>query len=44
LEVGGEDPRGSKDARVIDVFKTTEAPENGHRGIRASPPNMWQDQ
>lgn len=28
---------GSKDTRVIDVLETTEAPENGHAGIRASP-------
>ena len=29
---------GSKDARVIDVLETMEAPENGHIEIRASPP------
>ena len=38
VEVGDGDPCGSKDARVIDVLETTEAPENSHIGIRASPP------
>ena len=38
MEVRDGDPCGSKDARVIDVLKTTEAPENGHIEIRASPP------
>ena len=37
-EVGDGDPCGSKDTRVIDVLKTMEVPENGHVGIRASPP------
>ena len=37
VEVGDGDPRGSKDARVMDVLETMEAPENGHVGIRASP-------
>ncbi|KAK4818516.1 hypothetical protein QYF61_014329 [Mycteria americana] len=38
VEVGGGEPCGSKDARVIDVLETMEVPENGHIGIRASPP------
>ncbi|GAB0175367.1 hypothetical protein GRJ2_000001900 [Grus japonensis] len=38
VEVGDGDPCSSKDARVIDVLETTEVPENGHIGIRASPP------
>ena len=37
VEVGDGDPRGSKNARVIDVLETTEAPESDHIGIRASP-------
>lgn len=36
VEVGAGDPHGSKDKRIIDVSKTTD--ENGHVGIRASPP------
>jgi len=31
----GESP-GNKDSRVIDVLDTTEAPENGHTGVRTS--------
>ncbi|KAK4826796.1 hypothetical protein QYF61_011604, partial [Mycteria americana] len=38
VEVGDGDPCGSKGTRVMDVLETTEAPENGHVGIRASPP------
>ncbi|KAK4832453.1 hypothetical protein QYF61_023177 [Mycteria americana] len=38
VEAGDEDPCSSKDARVMDVLETTEAPENGHVGIRTSPP------
>ena len=38
VEVGDGDPCGSKDARVIDVLETMEAPDNGHIGIRACPP------
>ncbi|KAM9628635.1 uncharacterized protein ACIBXB_017819 [Morphnus guianensis] len=38
VEVGDGDRCSSKDARVIDVLETTEVPENGHVGIRASPP------
>ncbi|KAK4828051.1 hypothetical protein QYF61_023089 [Mycteria americana] len=38
VEVGDGDPCSSKDKRVMDVLETTEAPENGHVGIRASPP------
>ncbi|GAB0183074.1 hypothetical protein GRJ2_000772700 [Grus japonensis] len=36
VEVGDGEPSGNKDARVIDVLETTEAPENGHVGIRSS--------
>lgn len=36
VEVGDEDPCYSKDARAIEVLETTEAPENGHIGIKAS--------
>ena len=38
VEVWDGDPCGSKDARVIDVLETTEAPDNSHAGIKASPP------
>lgn len=38
VEVGDGEPCNSKDARIIDVLETTEVPENGHVGIRASPP------
>ncbi|KAK4822638.1 hypothetical protein QYF61_018590 [Mycteria americana] len=38
VEIGDGHPCGSKDERVMDVFETLEAPENGHVGIRASPP------
>ena len=37
VEVGDGDPC-SKDGRVMDALEITEAPENGHVGIRASPP------
>ncbi|KAK4824177.1 hypothetical protein QYF61_011474 [Mycteria americana] len=40
VEVGDGDPCGRKDARVMDVLETTEAPENGHIGIRALPPKQ----
>lgn len=33
LEVGGADPCGSKGAKVIDVLKPTDPPENGQKGI-----------
>lgn len=33
---GDGDPCGSNDRRVIDVLETTEVPESGHVGIRAS--------
>ena len=36
--VGDGDPCSNKDARVVNVLETTEVPENGHVGIRASPP------
>jgi len=38
VEAEDGDPCGSKDARVIGVLETTEAPENGHIGIMAFPP------
>lgn len=38
VEVGAVGLHGSKDKRIIDVLGTTDAPENGHVGIRASPP------
>jgi len=37
VETEDRDPCGSKDARVIEVLEITEAPENGHRGIRTFP-------
>ena len=37
VEAGDGEPCDSKDTRVIDVLETTEVPENGHVGIRASP-------
>ncbi|KAM9590845.1 uncharacterized protein ACIBXB_005894 [Morphnus guianensis] len=36
--VGDGDPCSNKDAKVVDVLETTEAPEINHIGIRASPP------
>jgi len=44
VEVGDGDPCGSKNAKVIDVLETTEAPKNDQVGIRASPPKRGQDQ
>jgi len=44
VEVKYGDTCGSKDARAIDVLETTEAPENGHTGIRAASQKKWQDQ
>ena len=38
VEAGDGDPYSSKDTRVMDVLETTEAPKNGHVGIRVSPP------
>lgn len=38
VEVRDEDPCGSKDAKVIGTLETMEASENGHVGIRISPP------
>lgn len=38
LELGHGDPCNSKDTRAINVLETMEDPENGHVGIRASPP------
>ena len=38
VEVGDGNLCSSKEARVIDVLETAEAPQNGHIGIRASPP------
>lgn len=38
VEVGDGDLCGSNDARVNDVLETTEVPENGHAGFRASLP------
>ena len=38
VEAGDGDPCGSKDARAMDVLETTEVPENGHVGTRASSP------
>jgi len=38
VEVGDGEPCGSNDTRVIDVLETKEVPENGHIGIRTSPP------
>ena len=38
VEVGDGDPCGNKDTGVIDMIETTQVPENGHIGIRASPP------
>lgn len=43
VQVGDGGPRSSKDARVTDELETMEAPENGHVGIRVSPPKSWQD-
>lgn len=31
-------PRDSKGSKVVVALETTEAPENGHIGIRVSPP------
>ena len=38
VEAGDGEPCDSKDARVMDVLETAEAPENGHVGITASSP------
>jgi len=38
VEVGDEEPCGSKGARVIEVLEPTEAPENSHIAIEAFPP------
>ena len=37
LEIRDGDPCSSRDARVIDVLESMEAPEDGHIGIRSSP-------
>ncbi|KAK4830259.1 hypothetical protein QYF61_009352 [Mycteria americana] len=37
VEVGDGHPCSSKDESVMDVLEITEAPENGHVGIRVSP-------
>ena len=38
VEAEDGDPCSSKDTRVIDVLISMEVLENGHVGIRASPP------
>jgi len=38
MEVGDGHPCNGKDASVIYVLETMEKPQNGHVGIRASPP------
>jgi len=42
--VGDGDPCGSKDTKVVDALKTTDAPEDCHIGTRASPPKRWWDE
>lgn len=39
VEVGAGDPCGSKDTKVIGVLESTEPPDNGYAGIRASSPH-----
>lgn len=34
VEAGDRDPHSITDSKVIEVLKTTEAPENGHIRIR----------
>lgn len=38
VEVEDGDTCSSKDIRVVDVLETIEEPENGHVGLRVSPP------